>query len=325
MQRRQFITLIGSAAAATWLPTAYAQRRSTAIVGFLGANTPATAGHLTTAFVTRLRDLGWVEGQNLKIEYRWAAGQTTKYLEFAAELIAAGADVIVTSGEAPTKAARQVTNSVPIVMAASANILASGLVKSLAHPGGNVTGLTFSAIDTVGKRLELLKEAVPGLSRVAVLFNPDANPEEVAATSKVAPSLGLVLDVFEFRTMGDLERIATHSERSKFDALFVVPDPLVFTNRIAINGFAIKEKLPTVHRLKEYAIDGGLISYGPDFVVFFRRAAEYVDQILKGARAEDLPVEQPTTYQLVINLKTAKAIGLAIPPTMLARADEVIE
>jgi putative tryptophan/tyrosine transport system substrate-binding protein len=324
MRRREFLGVLGGAAA-SWPLAAHGQQRPTPIVGFLGANTPATAGHLTAAFVTRLRDLGWVEGRNLKIEYRWAAGQTTKFKEFAAELVAAGADVIVTSGQEPAKVAAQVTNSIPIVMAASANILASGLVKSLAHPGGNVTGLTFSTVDTVGKRLELLKEAVPGLSRVAVLFNPDANPEEVAAASKVAPPLGIVLDVFEFRTTGDLERIATHSERSKFGALFVVSDPLVFTNRIAINGFAIKEKLPTVHRLKEYAIDGGLISYGPDFITFFRRAAEYVDKILKGAKAEDMPVEQPTTYQLVVNLKTAKAIGLAIPPTLLTRADEVIE
>jgi len=325
MQRRQFITLFASAAVASWPRMASGQRKSTAIVGFLGANTPAAAGHLTAAFVTRLRELGWVEGQNLKIEYRWAAGQTTKFLELATELVAAGADVIVTSGEAPTKAARQATNSVPIVMAASANILASGLVKSLAHPGGNVTGLTFSAIDTVGKRLELLKEAVPGLNRVGVLFNPDANPEEVVATSKVAPALGIALDVFEFRKLDDLERIAMHPERSKVGALFVVSDPLVFTNRIAINAFATKEKLPTIHRLKEYAVDGGLISYGPDFVAFFRRSAEYVDQILKGAKAEDLPVEQPTTYQFVVNLKTAKAIGLTIPPTMLTRADEVVE
>jgi putative tryptophan/tyrosine transport system substrate-binding protein len=171
--------------------------------------------------VTRLRDRGWIDGRNLKIEYRWAAGQTTKFQEFAAELVAAGADVIVTSGDAPAKTARQVTNSIPIVMASSANILASGLVKSLAHPGGNVTGLTFSTSDTVGKRLELLKEIVPGLNRVAVLFNPDANPEEVAATRKVAPPLDIVLDIFEFRTTGDLDRIATHSERSKIGALWL--------------------------------------------------------------------------------------------------------
>jgi putative tryptophan/tyrosine transport system substrate-binding protein len=204
-----------------WPFAAHGQRRSTPIVGFLGANTPAVAGHLTTAFVTRLRDRGWIDGRNLKIEYRWAAGQTTKFQEFAAELVAAGADVIVTSGDAPAKAARQVTNSIPIVMASSANILASGLVKSLAHPGGNVTGLTFSTSDTVGKRLELLKEIVPGLNRVAVLFNPDANPEEVAATRKVAPPLDIVLDIFEFRTTGDLDRIATHSERSKIGALWL--------------------------------------------------------------------------------------------------------
>src|ERR1700730_730844 len=323
MRRREFIIFVGGAT--TWPLVAHGQRKSTPIVGFLGANTPAVAGHLTTAFVMRLRDLGWIDGQNLKIEYRWAAGQTAKFQEFAAELVAAGADVIVTSGDAPAKAARQVTNSIPIVMASSANILASGLIKSLAHPGGNVTGLTFSTGDTVGKRLEFLKEAVPGLNRVAVLFNPDANPEEVAATRKVATLLGIVLDIFEFRATGDLERISTHADRSKIGALFVVSDPLVFTNRVAINGFAINERLPTVHRLKEYAVDGGLISYGPDFVIFFRRAAEYVAKILRGAKAEDLPVEQPTTYQLVVNLKTAKAIGLTMPPTLLTRADEVIE
>jgi ABC-type uncharacterized transport system substrate-binding protein len=324
MQRRKFITLLGAATAAFPL-VARGQQRSTRIIGFLGANTPAAAGHLATAFVMRLRDLGWIEGQNLTIEYRWAAGQTIKFQEFAAELVAAGADVIVTSGDAPAKAVRRVTTSIPIVMASSANILASGLVNSLAHPGGNITGLTFSTSDTVGKRLELLKETVLGLNRVAVLFNPDANPEEVAATRDVAPALGVVLDVFEFRKTSDLDRIATYPERLQIGALFVVSDPLVFTNRIAINDFAIREKLPSVHRLKEYAVDGGLISYGPDFVTFFRRAADYVDKILRGAKAGDLPIEQPTSYQLVVNMNTARAIGLAIPPTILSRADEVLE
>jgi putative ABC transport system substrate-binding protein len=324
LKRREFIMLIGGAAV-TWPLVAHGQQRSRRIVGFLGANTPAAAGHLTAAFVTRLRDLGWIEGQNLTIEYRWAAGQTIKFQEFAAELVAAGAEVLVTSGDAPAKAARQVTTSIPIVMASSANILGSGLVNSLAHPGGNVTGLTFSTSDTVGKRLELLKETVSGLNRVAVLFNPDANPEEVAATRNVAPALGVVLDIFEFRKTSDLDRIATYPERPRIGALFVVSDPLVFTNRIAINDFAVGEKLPSVHRLKEYAVDGGLISYGPDFVTFFHRAAEYVDKILRGANARDLPIEQPTSYQLVFNLKTARAIGLTVPPILLSRADEVIE
>jgi putative ABC transport system substrate-binding protein len=324
MRRREFVKFVGSAAFA-WPLAAHAQAKTAPIVGFLGANTPTTAGHLTSAFVQRLRELGWVEGQNFSIEYRWAAGQTIKFQELAAELVAAGVAVIVTSGDAPAKAARQVTNSVPIIMASSGNILETGLVKSLARPGGNVTGLTISTSDTAGKRLEILTQAVAGLNRVGVLFNPDGNPGEVTALRDVAPALHIALDVFEFRNTGDLDRIAQYPERSALGALYVVSDPLVFTNRVAINDFAIREKFPSIHRLKEYVDDGGLMSYGPDFLAFFRRAADYVDRILKGEKPEDLPIEQPTKYQLVINLKTAKAIGLVVPPVLLARADEVVE
>jgi putative tryptophan/tyrosine transport system substrate-binding protein len=323
VKRREFISLLGGATV-VWPLAARAQQKPR-VVGFLGANTPVAAGHMTSAFVTRLRDLGWIEGRNVVIEYRWAAGQTAKFRELAAELVAAGADVIVTSGNAPAIAARQATSSVPIVLASSADIMATGLVKSLARPGGNVTGLTVAADDTAGKRLELLREAVPGLNRIAVLFNPDAGRVEVSTLREVAPAVGVVLDVFEFRTTGDLDRIAAYPDRSVIGGLFVVSDPLVFTNRVAINAFAIREKLPSVHRLREYVDDGGLMSYGPDFRVFFRRAADYVDKIFKGTRAEDLPVEQPTIFHLVINLKTAKAIGLVVPPILLSRADEVIE
>jgi putative ABC transport system substrate-binding protein len=323
IDRRTF--LAGAAGLIAAPLAAEAQYKKVPVVGFLGANTPAAAGHLTSAFVGRLRDLGWVEGRNVAIEYRWAAGQTVKFGDLAAELVAAGADVIVTSGDAPALSARRVTSSVPIVMASSANILATGLVKTLAHPGGNVTGLTFSVTDTTEKRLGLLKEAVPGLKRVGVLFNPDAAAGEVPTLREVAPSLRLALDFFEFRTVGDVDRIAKHPERSAIGALFVQSDPLVFTNRIAINAFATRERLPTVHRLQEYVNDGGLLSYGPDFRVMFRRAADYVDKILKGAKPENLPVEQPTKFELVINLKTAKALGLTIPRSLLQRADQVIE
>lgn len=209
----------------------------------------------------------------------------------------------------PAMALRQETSSIPIILAASADILKTGLVKSMSHPGGNITGLTFAPDDSVGKRLELLKETVPGLARVGVIFNPDAGNVEVAAIREVAPALGVVLDFFEFRRITDLDRIVTYPERAAIGALYVRSDPLVFSNRVAINAFAIREKLPTVHRLREYVDDGGLIPYGPDFRAFFRRAADYVDKIFKGTKPEDLPVEGPTKFELVFNLKTAKALG----------------
>jgi putative tryptophan/tyrosine transport system substrate-binding protein len=301
------------------------KQRQLPTIGFLGANTPAAAGHMTSAFLSRLQELGWVTGRNVVIEYRWAAGQTAKFRELAAELVAAGANVIVTSGNAAARGARQATDSIPIVLASSADLMATGLIRSLARPGGNVTGLTVAADDTAGKRLELLQEVAPGLRRIAVLYNPDAGEVEVRLLRELAPGLGLALDIFEFRSVGDLERISAHPQRAGIGGLFLVSEPLVFTNRVAINAFARREKLPSVHRLREYVVDGGLLSYGPDFRAFFSRAADFVDKILKGAEAQDLPVEQPTFYRLSVNLNTAKAIGLTIPETFLARADEVIE
>jgi putative ABC transport system substrate-binding protein len=211
------------------------------------------------------------------------------------------------------------------VLAASADIIATGLVQSLARPGGNVTGLTFAPEDTVGKRLELLKETVAGLQRVAVLFNPDANPQQVAALHQVAPALGIAMQVFEFRRTEDLVQIALAQKQAAFGGLFVVSDPLVFTNRKPINDFAVEQRLPTIHSLQEYVNDGALMSYGPDFSEFFRQAADFVDKIFRGAKPADLPVQRPTTFRLVINLKAARALGLTIPPTLLTRADEVIE
>jgi ABC-type uncharacterized transport system substrate-binding protein len=321
--RRAFVTGLGSAAA--WPVVGRAQQGAVRKVGFLGANTPATAGHLATAFATRLQQLGWVEGKNLSIEYRWASGQTAKFSDLAAELVAARAEVIVTSGNAPAIAAARVTRTIPIVLASSADIVSAGLVQTLSHPGGNVTGLTFAPEDTVGKRLELLKEVVPRLRHVLVLYNPDANPEQVAALRVAAPTLSIELTVLEFRGLPDLDRIAKLQEGYELGALFVVSDPLVFVNRVAINQFALRARLPTIHMLQEYAVDGGLLSYGPHFPDFFRRAADFVDKILRGTKAEELPVERPTTFRLVVNLKTAAALDLPIPASVLARADEVIE
>jgi putative tryptophan/tyrosine transport system substrate-binding protein len=321
MRRREFIAIL----TLPFLPGAASAQTAIRRVGFLGANTPQTAGHLAEVFVARLNELGWREGKNLVIVYRWAAGQTAKFKELADELVAERVEVIVTSGTVPTQAARQATRTVPIVMASSANIAGLGVVESLARPGGNVTGLTFAPVDTVGKRLEFLQAVVPGLRTLAALYNADANLEEIVAVRTIAPSLGLTVEEFPFRELRDLDNIAASKTRSEIGGLFVNSDPLVFVNRVAINAFALRERLPTVHRLQEYAVDGGLISYGPHFPDFFRRAADYVDKILKGAKPAELPIEGPTVIRLVINLKTAKALGLEIPPTLLARADEVIE
>ena len=325
MKRRRFVRIgIGGLLAAPSIAPAQ-QSGKVFRIGFLGANTPAAAGHLTLAFLTRMRELGWVENRDFVVEYRWAAGQTAKFREVAAELDAAHVDVIVTSGNLPTMAAKQVTSSTPIVMASSGDAVRAGIVQSLARPGGNVTGMTFAPEDTAGKRLELLKEAVPRLTGVGILANPETNTGEVEACRAAAPTLGLRLHSFEFRDTSDLQRMAASPNRAAIGALYVVSDPLVFTNRLAIAEYAIAQKLSTMYRLREYAVDAGLLSYGPDFPEFFRRAAEYVDKIFKGRKPADLPVEQPNRYYLVINLKTAKALGLTVPQSLLLRADEVIQ
>jgi putative ABC transport system substrate-binding protein len=325
IDRRRFIA--GSlATVASGASPLFAQRSNKRWrIGFLGANTPAAAGHLTAAFLGRLRELGWTEGRDFDVEYRWAAGQTDRYRQAAGELVAAHADVIVTSGTAPTLAAHAVTNSIPIVMASSGDLPGTGLIESLAHPGGNVTGLTFVAGDSAGKRVELLTEVVSKLRGLAVLANPDANRSEVATTRSAAIALGLTAHVFDFKKPADLAQLAASPVRSQISAIYLSSDPLVFTNRVAIARFAVEQKLPMMARLKEYATDGALMSYGPLFTEFFRRAAEYVDKIWQGAKPGDLPIEQPAKYELVINLKTAREIGVAIPQSVLLRADEVIQ
>lgn len=323
MQRRALLAAIGVAAAIAPLVT-LAQPQRIRKVGFLGANTPAAAGHLAAAFVARLKELGWIEGRNLVIEWRWAAGQSSKLRELSAELVAAHVDVIVTSGTVPALAAHAATQAIPIVLASSGNLVTAGLAQSLARPGGNVTGLTFANDDLAGKRLQLLREALPGLQRVAVLRNPEGSPSELAALRAASVELAMALDMFDFRGVADLDLVAKFDERSPIGAMLVLSDPLVFTNRAAINEFALRRQVPTMHSLKEYAVDGGLMSYGSDFIAQWRRAAEFVDKILKGARAEDLPIEQPTKFELAINLATAKALGITIPQSLLLRADEVL-
>jgi putative ABC transport system substrate-binding protein len=303
---------------------AAAQAGRVRTIGWLGANTRAAAGHLTVAFGERMTELGWVEGRNLSMVVRWASGQSTRFRELAVELMAAGVELIVTSGDAAGIAARDAKPGVPVVLASSADPVGAGLVHSLSRPGGSVTGLTASRGDTAGKRLQLLQEMVPGLRLVAVLTNPEANRAELTALRADAPGLGITLAVFDFRRATDLEAIAAHVQRPAVGAMLVLSDPLVFTNRRLINEFALSQRLPTMQGLREYTRDGGLLSYGPDFLAMFRRAADFTDKILRGANPADLPVEQPTRYELVINLGTAKALGLSVPKSLLLRADEVI-
>ena len=326
MRRRRFITLLGGAAAAWPLAARAQQPGKLPTIGFLGATTPSAGSQWVAAFVQRLRELGWIEGRTVAIEYRWAEGRTERSAEIAAEFVRLKVDVIVTSGTAPVIAVKQATSIIPIVFAAAGDPVGTGLVASLARPGGNITGLSIQAADLAGKRLELLREIVPGLRRLAVLANV-GNPAAVLEMGEVqaaARTLGLEVVTLEIRRAEDIAP-AFETLKGRADALYVCADALVNTNRIRINTLALGARLPTMHRSREYVEAGGLMSYGPNFPDLFRRAADYVDKILRGAKPGDIPVEQPTKFDLVINLITAKALGVTIPPTLLARADEVIE
>ncbi len=330
MKRRAFITLLGGAA---FLPSYYLwplagraqQAGKLPTIGFLGAGSPATWGHWTSAFVQRLRELGWIEGRTVAIEYRWAEGRIERYAEISAEFVRLKVDVIVTSGGA-VLAAKQSTSVIPIVFALATDPVGLGFVASLARPGGNVTGLSSQSTDTAGKRLELLREVVPGLHRLAIMANigyPGA-VLEMGEVHAAARTLGLEVVTLEIRRADDIAR-AFETLKSRAEALFVLADPLINTNQARINALAVDARLPTMSGFRDYVETGGLMSYGPNYPDLFRRAADYVDRILRGARPGDIPVAQPTKFDLVINLKTAKALGLEIPATLLARADEVIE
>ena len=281
---------------------------------------------LVAAFAQRLSEVGWIEGHNVAIEYRWAEGRTERLAEFAAEFVRLKVDVIVTSATPPVIAAKQATSVIPIVFAAVGDPVGTGLVNSLARPGGNATGLSIQATDLAGKRLELLHEVVPGLRRLAIMANPGAPPAvlEMAETQTTARALGLEVVASEIRRPEDIAA-AFEAFKGRAEALYVCNDPLVTTNRTRINTLASGMRLPTMYNVREFVEAGGLMSYGPNFLDLFRRAADFADKILRGAKPSDIPVEQPTKFELVINLKTAKALGLTVPPTMLARADEVIE
>jgi putative tryptophan/tyrosine transport system substrate-binding protein len=325
IRRREFITLVGGAVAAWPLVARAQQPGKRPTIGFLGAH-PSIESQRVAAFVQRLRELGWIDGRNLAIEYRWAEGRNERYAENAAEFVRLKVDVIVTVATPPTLAAKQATAVIPIVFAAASDPVGTGLVASLARPGGNVTGLANQVSDTSGKKLELLREAVPGLRRLAIMANV-GNPASVLDMDEAeatARTLGLEVIRSEIRRADDIAS-AFDALKDRAEALYVCVDPLVNTHRIRVNTLALGARLPTIHGLREYVEAGGLMSYGLNLPDLLRRAADYVDKILRGAKPGDIPVEQPIKFDLVINLTTAKALGLEIPASLLARADEVIE
>ena len=324
MKRREFITLLGGAAA-TWPVAARAQQSGKLpTIGILGSGSAAWS-HLVAALVQRLRELGYIENRSVAIEYRWTEGRSERYEASAAELVRLRVDVIVALGTPAIVAAKNATAVIPIVFPLASDPVRDGLVASLAQPGGNVTGLSNAQPDLAGKRLEILREIVPGLSRLAVLAGhyPTAMLN-VGEVQSAALKLGLEVIPLDVKRADDLAP-AINSLKGRAQAIYVVGDPIVFDNQIQINTLALVARLPTMHNGRGYVEAGGLMSYGPSIPDQFRRAGDYVDKILKGAKPADIPVEQPTRFQLIINLKTAKALGLEIPPTLLARADEVLE
>jgi putative ABC transport system substrate-binding protein len=324
MRRRQFLGAVGGAAAA-WSFAAHAQQSAKVpTIGFLGQLSPSAQNKWAAAFVQRLRELGWLEGRTVAIEYRWAEGRVERLAEVAAELVRLKVDVIVTGGTAAVVAAKRATSVIPIVFAGSSDPVGTGLVASLARPEGNVTGLSNQMLPS--KRLELLREAVPGLRRLAIMANI-GSPTGVLEMSEIkagARTLGLEVASLEIRQAEEIAP-AIAAPKGRADALYVVIEALVYTNRSQINTLALDARLPTMHGEKGLVEAGGLLSYGPSVLDLWQRAAVYVDKILRGAKPADLPVEQPTQFELVINLKIAKLLGHTIPPTLLARADEVIE
>jgi putative tryptophan/tyrosine transport system substrate-binding protein len=326
MRRREFITLVGGAAA--WPHIARAQQaRRIPRVGFLGNSTAALEANLVVPFREGLRELGYEEGRNIGIEYRWAEGKYERFPALVAELLAVPVDVIVTAGTPATLAVKKATSTVPLVMIAVGDPVGTGIVPSLARPGGNITGLSSIAPDLEGKRLELLREVVPGLSHVALLWNPlnlfHAGSLQQARTA--AQALGIKLQTLAVRVPEELDGTFAAIVKERPDALLLLADRVFLHNRVRLMEFATKRRIPNVNAYRELVEAGGLMSYGPSYEDMHRRAAIYVDKILKGANPGDLPVEQPTKFTLMINLKSAKALGLELPPTLVARADEVIE
>jgi putative ABC transport system substrate-binding protein len=326
MRRREFLTIVGGTVAFRPLVARAQQLGKLPTIGYLGANSASAQSEWTAAFVQGLLELGWTEGRNVTIEYRWAEGRGERYSEIAAEFVRLKVSVIVSVGNEATAAAMRATSVIPIVFPVAGDPVGTGLVASLAHPGGNVTGISIQQTDLVSKRLELLREVVPGLRRVALMANANSpnSVKEMREVQAMIGKLGLELSIHEIRHAEDIapafEALKGHAE-----ALYVSGDPLVNTNRVRINTFALASRIPTMYGFQELVEAGGLLSYGPNFPDLFRHGAAFVDKLLHGAKPGDIPVEQPTKFDLVINLNTAKALGLKIPDKLLVTAERVIE
>jgi len=320
--RRELLVALGGAAA--WALSARAQQTGKIpTIGLLGANNAAAQSAWTAAFLQRLREIGWSEGRSVAVEYRWAEGRSAAGL--ADELVHRQVDIMVVNGTPQVLAAKQATSTIPVVFVA-ADPVGTGVVASLARPGGNLTGLSLQQTDTATKRLELLREVVPGLRRLAILadVSTPTSALEMSEVEATAAALGLEVVALKVRQAADIAP-AVETIKGRVDGLYVAGAPLFTTNRVRIHTLALAARLPTIHNFRELVEAGGLMSYGPNFPDLFRRAADLVDKILRGAKPGDLPVQQPTKFDLVVNLTTAKALGLTIPESFLTRADEVIE
>jgi putative ABC transport system substrate-binding protein len=324
MKRREFIALLSGAAA--WPLAARGQQaRKLPTIGFLGSSTASGWAPWTAAFQQRLRELGWIEGHNIAVEYRWAEGSNERGAEIAREFVRMKVDVIVTTGSSAL-AVKEAVATVPVVFALWADPIGSSYIASLARPGGNATGLSIQTLDTAAKRLELLREVVPVLQRLTIVARLD-NPSNVVEAGEVeaaARKLGIEVAIANIRRTEDIAP-AMEALKSRADAIHVVSDPLLLANAVRINTLALGARLPTIYSFREGVDRGALMSYGTNYPKLWQRAAELIDKILRGAKPGDIPIEQPTKFDLVVNLITAKALGLEIPPLLLARADEVIE
>lgn len=323
MRRRRFIVLFGGAA--VWPKCALAQSGTLPTIGFLGASTADAWRPWVEAFTQRLHEFGWIEGRTVAIEFRWAEGRPERAADIAAEFIRLKVDVLVTSG-ALLLEAKQASTHFPTVLVLANDPVGTGFAQSLARPGGNVTGLSFQGGDIAGKRLELLREVIPNVRRLAILVNKN-NPGAVLEMGEVegaARILRIEASKVEFQHSEEIEPYL-ESLKGRVEAVYIVTDPLVNANRVQIGNAALGARLPTIHGFREPVEAGGLMSYGANYPDMFRRAAGYVDKILRGAKPAELPIEQPNKFDLVINLRTAKALGLKVPESLLLRADEVIE
>ena len=329
MDRRAFMALVSGGLLAAPLAAGAQQPAQVPRIGLLSSFFPSDSARWHEAFRQGLHDLGWVEGKNISIEYRIAEGRIDRLPDLAADLVRLKVDIIVAATTPESLAAKRATRAIPIVMASVGDPVAAGLAESLARPGGNITGLSQMGPDLVGKRLALLKEMVPKLARVAVLWDP--NPKDASSTltwkdlQLPARTLGVRLHSLEVRSPNDFGKTFEDATRVRAGALVITPSVVNAANLKRIADLAVKHRLPSIYHRREFADSGGLVAYGVDRSDMFRRAATYVDKILKGIKPADLPIEQPTKFELVINLKTAKALGLTIPPSLLQRADELIQ